>query len=87
MFSVGGYPSAMTEIPPALRPASPEEVAETIAFALRYNGRRRVHDADSMTARIAAERLVAHLQASGFVLMRKPPSPAPTTSMMPKPAE
>ncbi len=77
----------MPEPPPDLRPANPEELAETLAFALRYNGRRRVHDADNMAARIAADRLVAHLQASGFVVMRKPARMAPTTSAMPKPVE
>jgi len=77
----------MSEPPPQLRLANPEEIAETLAFALRYNGRRRVHDADGVTARIAADRLVGHLEASGFVVMRKPARLAPTTSAMPKSAE
>jgi hypothetical protein len=36
--------------------------------------RRRVHHADDMMARITADRLVAHLEASGFLVMRKPPA-------------
>jgi hypothetical protein len=32
------------------------------------------HDADDVMARITAERLVRHLDASGFVLMKKPPA-------------
>jgi hypothetical protein len=32
---------------------------------LRYQGRKRVHHADDMMARITAERLVRHLEASG----------------------
>ena len=72
----------MNDTPP-LRPASPDEIAETLGFALQYNGRRRVRDADEVMARITAERLVRHLQQSGFVLMRKPPATAPTTAIMP----
>ena len=63
-----------------LRPATAEEIAETLSFALRYEGRRRVHHADDVMARITAERLVRHLERSGYVLMRRPEAPAPTTS-------
>jgi hypothetical protein len=35
---------------------------------LRYNGRRRVHHADSFMARVAAELLAAHLEHSGFMV-------------------
>ena len=66
-----------------LRPATPEEIAETLSFALLYQGRKRVHQADDIMARITAERLVAHLERSGFVLMRRPPGAAPTTARMP----
>ena len=59
-----------------LRPATPDEIAETLSFALRYEGRRRVHQADDIMARITAERLVRHLERSGFVLMRRPPAVA-----------
>jgi hypothetical protein len=61
-----------------LQPATPEEIAQSIAFALRYDGRRRVYHADEMMARITAERLVRHLRASGFVVMRGPPAARPT---------
>ena len=69
--------------PAPLRPATPDEIAQSLAFALRYNGRRRVHDADDIMARITAERLVRHLEMSGFVIMKAPPRPAPTTAGMP----
>jgi hypothetical protein len=67
----------------SLRPATPEEIADTLSFALQYQGRKRVHHADDMMARITAERLVRHLEASGFVLMKRPPNAQPTTSGMP----
>jgi hypothetical protein len=34
-------------------------------------------------ARITAERLIGHLERSGFVLMRQEPGAAPTTAGMP----
>ncbi|MFL5287533.1 MAG: hypothetical protein ACJ8AW_42810 [Rhodopila sp.] len=67
-----------------LRTATADELVEALSFALRYDGRRRVHHSDDMMARITADRLVAHLEASGFVVMKKPPAGAPTTSGMPK---
>src|SRR5271166_2335273 len=51
-----------------LRPATMEEIADSIAFALRYEGRKR----------ITADRLVRHLRGSGFVVMREPGARAPT---------
>jgi hypothetical protein len=59
----------------ALTSADSAEVAGALAFALRFGGRKRVLQADDMMALIAAERLVEHLGRSGFVVMRKPPSP------------
>jgi len=55
-----------------------EEIADSIAFALRYEGRKRVTHADEMMARITADRLVRHLRGSGFVVMREPGARAPT---------
>jgi hypothetical protein len=53
------------------------------SFALRYQGRKRVIHADDMLARITAERLIQHLTASGFVVMKGQPAAAPTTAHMP----
>jgi hypothetical protein len=72
----------MIETPP-LRPASVDEIVEALSFALRYQGRKRVYQADDAMARITAERLVQHLRQCGFVLMRAPPAAAPTTAIMP----
>ena len=66
-----------------LRPATQDEIAQTLSFALRYEGRKRVHHADDAMARITADRLVRHLERSGFVVMKQPAAPAPTTSHMP----
>jgi hypothetical protein len=56
-----------------LMPAKAEDIADTLAFALRYSGRKRVHDSAEIMAAIVAKRLVEHLERSGFVVMRKPP--------------
>ena len=71
----------------ALRPATAQEIATALSFALRYDGRKRVHHADDAMARITADRLVRHLEQSGFVLMKRPPLGAPSSAGMvaPKP--
>ena len=56
-----------------LTPADPRDLAESIAFALRFEGRKRKHDAAEYMAAIAAERVVRHLERAGFVVMKKPP--------------
>jgi hypothetical protein len=56
-----------------LKPASADDVADALAFALRYSGRKSVHDSAEIMAAIVAKRLVEHLERCGFVLMRKPP--------------
>jgi hypothetical protein len=57
-----------------LTPADPKDLADTLAFALRFQGRKRVHDADVFMSEIVAKRLVRHLEQSGFVVMKKPPA-------------
>jgi hypothetical protein len=56
-----------------LTPADPSDLAAALAFALRYQGRKRVHNADELMSEIVAKRLVEHLARAGFVVMRKPP--------------
>ena len=63
-----------------LRPASHEEIEQSLSFALRYDGRKRVRHADDAMARITAERLVQHLERSGYVLMKRPDAAALSTS-------
>ncbi len=45
--------------------------AGTLAFALRYQGRKRVHNADEIMAVMVAKRLVEHLERSGFLVMKR----------------
>ena len=81
-FLYAVYRPAMPDAP-QLRPATPDEIAETLSFALPYDGRKRVHHADDAMARITAERLVRHLERSGFVQMKRSPTAPPATANMP----
>jgi hypothetical protein len=58
---------------PPLQPAEPQDIADALAFALRYSGRKRVSDSADIMAAIVAKRLVEHLERCGFVILRKPP--------------
>lgn len=66
--------------PVTLRPATAEEIAQTLSHALCFEGRKRVHQADNLMAQITAERLVQHLLRCGFVLMKRPDGTAPSTT-------
>jgi hypothetical protein len=56
-----------------LTPADPRDLADAIAFSLRFEGRKRVHNADEYMAAISAERVVRYLERAGFVVMKRPP--------------
>jgi hypothetical protein len=56
-----------------LTPASPEEVTDSISFALRFNGRKRFHEGDKLMAEITADHIVRYLERSRFVIMKRPP--------------
>ena len=45
-----------------LTPADPDELAAALAFALKFEGRKRWHDADAFMADIVAKRLVRYLE-------------------------
>jgi hypothetical protein len=44
--------------PEKLTPANPDDLASALAFALRFQGRKRVHNADELMAEIVAKRLI-----------------------------
>jgi hypothetical protein len=56
-----------------LTPADSADLAGALAYALRYQGRKRTHNADEIMAEIVAKRLVEHLERSGFVVMKREP--------------
>lgn len=71
-FSFLGYGPAMTDDVP-LRPATHDEIADALGFALRFDGRKRFRGGDDLMAKITAQHLVRYLELAGFVVMKKPP--------------
>ena len=69
----------MTDATDRLTPAAPDDLADALAFALRFDGRKRKHDAGEIMAAIVARRLVDHLERAGFVVMKKPPAVGAST--------
>jgi hypothetical protein len=67
-----------------LRPATEEEVAEALSFALRFDGRRPFPQANSLMANITAAHLVEHLQRCGIRFMKGPDAIAPDASRRPR---
>jgi hypothetical protein len=63
-----------------LRPATSEEIAEALSFALRFDGKRPFPQSSSLMAQITAVHLVRHLQRCGFQLMKTPDAAAPSAS-------
>jgi len=57
--------SGMPE-PVDLTPATPDDLAEALAFALRYSGRKRVRDSGEIMARIVAGAARGALGAVGI---------------------
>jgi hypothetical protein len=54
-----------------LAAVTPQEIAEALAYALRYDERGKPHRGGwDLIANLAAERLAEHLRRSGFVIMR-----------------
>jgi hypothetical protein len=79
ILSGDGENQAMTDERP-LRPATAEELEDTLTFALRFKGRKRWDGAGPMIASIAAESLRKALEEAGYVVMKKPGAQAPSTT-------
>src|SRR5271166_2202206 len=73
LFKPPIYPGPMPDDRDQLSPATPEDLAAALAFALRFQGRKRVHNADEIMSEIVAKRLVEHLERAGFVVMKRAP--------------
>jgi hypothetical protein len=52
LFALITYAAPMSETPERLTPATAEDVADALAFALRFQGPKRVHNADELTSEI-----------------------------------
>ena len=56
-----------------LTPASPRDIETCLALALTSGSSLARNQAAEVTAKVVAERLVAQLEQSGFVIVRRPP--------------
>ena len=67
--------------PSPLVPATGEEVAEVLAYALRHDerGKPRRGAAWEVAAAVLAEQLAAHLERANMVVVKKPPRPPHST--------
>ena len=58
-----------------LAAATPEEIAEALSYALRFDERGKLRGGGwDFAAGLAAERLADHLRRSGFIIMRARPT-------------
>ena len=58
-----------------LAAATPEEIAEALSYALRFDERGKPRRGGwDFAAGLAAERLADHLRRSGFIIMRARPT-------------
>lgn len=66
---------------PSMIPASGEEVAEVLAYALRHDerGKPRRGAAWEVAAAVLAEQLAAQLERANLMVVRKPPRPPHST--------
>ena len=62
----------MPDYADTLMAADPRDLADAIAFALRYSGGKRARDADDVMATIAARRIVEHLRGARYRVMKRP---------------
>jgi hypothetical protein len=58
-----------------LTAASTEDLSDALAFALRFHGRKRVHDADEIMAEVVAKRLVEHLKRACSAVTKRAAGP------------
>ena len=67
-----GFCLGMPDPDEKLTPADSDDLAAALAFALRFEGRKRQHDADAFMADIVAKRLVRYLERALYVVMKRP---------------
>lgn len=67
----------MSDIPPSdsqpdrLVPATAQEIADALSYALRYDERGKPRRSGwDFVASLAAEQLTAHLRRAGFIILR-----------------
>jgi hypothetical protein len=83
LFIIIFYPDGMPTdtpppdlIPPHLTPATAQEIADALSYALRYDDRGKPRrNGWDFIATLAAERLAEHLKRAGFIILRTQSAP------------
>jgi hypothetical protein len=57
-----------------LTPADPSDLAHSISFALRVEGRKRFHWGDEFMANPTVNHIVRYLERAGYVVLKKQPA-------------
>jgi hypothetical protein len=58
-----------------LTQAAPEDIEQSLAHALIFDGRRQFKESSQVMAKITSQHLLQCLMQAGYVIMRKPPLP------------
>jgi hypothetical protein len=73
LFSTIGYRRRWPTPATKSSPSNSNDLAAALAFALKFDGRKRWHDADGFMADIVAKRLVRRRERAGYLVMKRPP--------------
>jgi hypothetical protein len=73
----------MADTDEKLTPADPNGLADALAHALCFNGKKRFRTGDQYMPQITAQHLVDHLRMCGYVVMKGPPEPLRTSDQYP----
>jgi hypothetical protein len=76
MFSIRSNERQATPDVERLQPATCDELLQSLAFALRFYGRKRTHRADEAMASIVADHIARYRVQCGYIIMKKPSAPA-----------
>ncbi|WP_158746938.1 hypothetical protein [Acidisphaera sp. L21] len=73
-FAMADDPSSASDLQ-HLAAATPEEVAEVLAYALTFDERGKPRKSGwNFAAKLAADRIAEHMQRSGLVILRRRPT-------------
>jgi hypothetical protein len=65
---------------PVLKDAAAEDVVSALEYGMSYSrGKNRSQPAHEIAIRTVAQMIYAHLTEAGYVIMKKPSSPPPST--------
>jgi hypothetical protein len=71
---------ANADAKPVLMDAAADDVLSALAFGMTYSrGKNRSRPAHEIAINTVAQMIYTHLTEAGYVIMKKPPAPPPST--------